>query len=217
MTSAADVWSSRAVAFADRAYGEGRGLDFLVELCEPGPGVSALDVASGGGHVARFLRDAGCTVVTADRAPGMRPDVVCRAEDVPFEDGSFDVAVCRNGGHHFDDVRAALAEMARVSRRLVVVCDVLYGDEQFEEAHRERDPTHVRSLREEEWRQLYGEAGLEIERLEVRDARDRIDRWLERVDCRGECAERVRSLLADRLEDGWAPMRFVFVKGRKRA
>ena len=213
MTSAADVWSSRAVAFADRAYGEGRGLDSLVELCEPGPGVSALDVASGGGHVARFLRDAGCTVVTADRAPGMRPDVVCRADDLPFEDGSFDVVVCRNGGHHFDDVRAALAEMARVSRRLVVVGDLLYEDEQFEEAHRVRDATHVRALSAHEWRGLFRDVGLEVDRLEVRDAGDEIGRWLERVDCRGEAAERVRALLADRLDGGWVPLRFVFVKG----
>ena len=215
MSAAPDVWSARAEAFGDRAYGEGRGLDFLVELCEPAPGVTALDVATGGGHVARFLRDAGCTVVTADPAPGMRPDVICRAEDLPFADASFDVVVCRNGAHHFEDVRAAFAELARVSRRLVVVGDLLYEDERFEAAHRERDPTHVRALGEEEWRQLYREVGLEVERLEVRDARDRIDRWLERVDCRSECAERVRSLLADRMEDEWVPMRFVFVKGRK--
>ena len=28
--------------------------------------------------------------VTADPAPGMKADVMCFAEDIPFEDGSFD-------------------------------------------------------------------------------------------------------------------------------
>ena len=39
---------------------------------------TALDVATGGGHVARRLREAGLQVVTTDPAPGMQPDVVCR-------------------------------------------------------------------------------------------------------------------------------------------
>mgnify|MGYP003289496345 CR=1 FL=1 len=34
-----------------------RDLDLLVEWCEPGEGVKALDVATGGGHVARRLRE----------------------------------------------------------------------------------------------------------------------------------------------------------------
>ena len=216
MTSAADVWSARADAFADRTYGEGRGLDFVVELCEPAPGLTALDVATGGGHVARFLRERGCKVVTTDVAPGMRPDVVSRAEDLPFADGSFDIVVCRNGVHHFADARAAVAEMARVARGRVVVCDLLYEDEIFEAAHRERDPTHVRALAADEWRALFAEHGLDVDVLEIRDARDRFDRWVERVDCRGECAERVRGLLAERLDGDWVPMRFVFVRGRKR-
>ena len=216
MTAASDVWSARAEAFSDRAYGEGRGLDFLVELCEPAPGVTALDVASGGGHVARFLRERGCDVVTLDPAPGMRPDVIARAESIPFADASFDVVVCRNGAHHFEDVRAAVGEMARVSRGLLVVCDVLFEDEAFEEAHRVRDETHRRSLGEDEWRTLYDAAGVDVERLEIRDARDRFDRWVTRVDCHGERAERVRALLGDRIDDEWVPMRFVFVKGRVR-
>jgi len=119
-----DVWSQRADAFRDSpTHREGPDLDLLVEWCEPGPGVKALDVATGGGHVARRLRDEGCTVVTVDPAPGMRPDVVSRAEALPFEDGSFDVVTCRIAPHHFDDIRKAVAEMARVSQHLVVIED----------------------------------------------------------------------------------------------
>jgi len=79
-----DVWSQRAEAFRESpTHKEGPDLDLLVEWCEPGAGVKVLDVATGGGHVARRLREEGCTVVTVDPAPGMRPDVVAPAEDLP--------------------------------------------------------------------------------------------------------------------------------------
>ena len=215
MSAAPDVWSARAEAFRERGYVAERGLDLIVELCEPRRGVQALDVASGGGHVARRLRELGCDVVTADVAPGMRPDVVCRAEDLPFADGSFDVVVCRNGGHHFDDVGRAVHEMARVSRRLVVIGDPVYEDERFEEAHRVRDPTHVRTLSEEEWRALLAANGLVVDRVELLESGDELGRWLGRVDCRGGDADRVRELVGDRLQGEWVPMRFVFLSGRR--
>src|ERR687884_2334490 len=114
-----DVWSQRADAFrGSPSHREGPDLDLLVEWCEPGPGVKVLDVATGGGHVARRLRSEGCQVVTADRSPGMRPEVICPAEDLPFEDGSFDVVVTRIAPHHFEDVQQAVREMERVSNRL---------------------------------------------------------------------------------------------------
>ncbi len=56
----------------------------------------------------------------------MKPDVICRAEDLPFADNAFDLVVTRIAPHHFDDVAAAVAEMARVSNDLVVVEDTLY-------------------------------------------------------------------------------------------
>src|SRR6266498_4341786 len=75
-----DVWSTRAQAFRESpTHREGPDLDLLVEWCEPGSDVKVLDVATGGGHVARRLREEGCTVVTVDPAPGMQPDVVARA------------------------------------------------------------------------------------------------------------------------------------------
>jgi ubiquinone/menaquinone biosynthesis C-methylase UbiE len=74
----------------------------------------------------------------------MKPDVVARAEDLPFEDGSFDVVTCRIAAHHFADVRKAVAEMARVTQRLLVIEDNVFRGENVEEAERLRDPTHVR-------------------------------------------------------------------------
>ena len=196
-----DLWSDRAEAYrAAPEHRAGADLDRLVEWCEPGDGVEAIDVATGGGNVARRLREAGCSVVTVDPAPGMRPDVIARAEELPFADGSFDVAVTRIAPHHFDDVRTAVSELARVSRRLVVVEDTLYADERVEEAERLRDPTHVRSYSEDEWRGFLSEAALDVVAVETFEKRHELELWLARAGCAGEDAERVRALLADRVE-----------------
>ena len=212
-----DVWSARADAYRTAPeHRAGADLDRLVEWCEPGPGVDALDVATGGGHVARRLREAGCRVTTTDAAPGMRPDVLARAEDLPFAGGSFDVAVTRIAPHHFDDVAAAVGEMARVSRGLVVVEDTLYADERVEEAERVRDPTHVRSYGEGEWRSLLDDAGLAVEDVETFEKRHLVDDWLARAGCDGDEAERVRELLAERILDGEYVDMKILIRARKR-
>lgn len=208
-----DYWSGRAAAYREASdQREGADLELLVSWAE---GETALDVATGGGHTANRLREAGFDVVTLDPAPGMRPDVLARAEEIPFADASFDVVACRIAPHHFEDVGAAVAEMARVSRNLVLIEDTLYADDAVEEAERLRDPTHVRSYSEAEWRALLEEAGLRVEAAEVVEKRRPVDRWLARAGCEGQEAERVKALLADHLEDGDYVDRKLLLKGRK--
>jgi ubiquinone/menaquinone biosynthesis C-methylase UbiE len=156
-----DTWSQRAQLMRESpTHRSGADLDVVVAWCEPGPGVRALDVATGGGHVARRLREAGCEATSLDPAPGMEPDVVARAEDLPFEDSSFDVVACRIAAHHFEDVGLAVRETARVTADRVVVQDNLYVSERLEEAERVRDPSHVRCYTEDEWISFFEEAGL---------------------------------------------------------
>jgi SAM-dependent methyltransferase len=209
-----DVWSERAQLYRESlAHRQGRDLELFAEWAE---GKTALDVATGGGHVADRLRAAGLDVVTIDSAPGMQPDVVSRAEEIPFADESFDVVVCRVAAHHFRDPALALAEMARVSRSLVLLADNLFLGEAGEEADRLRDPTHVRNYSEDEWRQMFEAAGLDVEAFEREDKRIEVEPWLERAGCEGEEAARVRELLADRIEDGRVRLDRGIFKTRKR-
>ncbi|HEX9352147.1 MAG TPA: class I SAM-dependent methyltransferase [Gaiellaceae bacterium] len=209
-----DVWSERAEAYREsEAHRQGRDLELFAAWAE---GKTALDVATGGGHVARRLREAGLNVVTIDPAPGMKPDVVSRAEEIPFADATFDVVACRVAAHHFQNPERALREMARVSSSLVLVSDNLYLGEAGEEADRLRDPTHVRNYSEEEWRRFFEEAELAVEAFEREDKRVQLEPWLQRAGCTGEEATRVRELLADRIEDGHVKLDRGIFKGRKR-
>jgi ubiquinone/menaquinone biosynthesis C-methylase UbiE len=190
------VWSSRADAYrASPTHASDRDLDIVVEMCNPHAGKKILDVASGGGHVARRLREQGAEVVTLDPSPGMRADVLAPAEHIPFADGSFDCVVTRIAPHHFAQIGEAIGEMARVSNREVVIEDTLYMSEEHEEAEKLRDPSHVRSYSEEEWRELLESAALEIERVEYFEKTHETDDWLARTDCTGKTAARVRELL----------------------
>lgn len=208
------VWNERAEAYRQsEAHREGEDLDLLGEWAAGAR--TALDVATGGGHVARRLREAGLEVVSSDPAPAMRPDVVCRAEDLPFADGSFDVVTCRLAGHHFTNVVAGVQEMARVSGDRVLVVDNLYMGEAREEADHIRDPSHVRNYGADEWRELFSRAGLDVEDLRTFEKQLEVEPWLARSGCAGDDAAQVRALLADRIRDGWITLDWIALKGRK--
>lgn len=197
----ADVWSARARAYVDSdAHRAGADLDLLVEWAAGAR--TALDVATGGGHVARRLRAAGIEVVTADPAPGMGPDVLCTADSIPFADASFDVVACRTAAHHFPDLRAAVRELARVSADRVLIVDTVNMGEEVEEAERLRDPSHVRNSTDAEWREAVLEAGLGLDDVRFLEHPIDLAAWLARTGCEGAVAERVVELLGDRVEGG---------------
>jgi SAM-dependent methyltransferase len=196
-----DVWSQRAQAYLDSdAHREGADLDLLVEWAAGAR--TALDVASGGGHVARRLREAGLEVVTADPSPGMQADVRCTADSIPFADGSFDVVACRTAAHHFPDLRAAVHELARVSADRVLLVDTLNMGKTVEEAERLRDPSHVRNYTDAEWREVVADAGLGLDDVRFLEHEIDLQAWLARTGCEGTEAERAVELLGDRVSDG---------------
>jgi len=194
-----DVWSDRAEQYRmSDAHREGADLDLLVEWAAGAR--TALDVATGGGHVARRLREAGIEVVSCDPAPGMQPDVVCRAESLPFADDSFDVVVTRVAAHHYEDVEQAVAEMARVAASAVLIVDNIFMGDDVEEAEKLRDPSHMRNYSEAAWRAFALRAGLKVEDVQFFEKPIELQPWLDRCGCAGDAAASVRVLLGDRVD-----------------
>jgi SAM-dependent methyltransferase len=181
-------WSERAQLYREsEAHREGEDLDLVVEWSAGAQ--TGLDVATGGGHVARRLRE--------------------------FADDSFDVVACRVALHHFDDVAKAVSEMARVSRDRVIVVDNLFVDDAAEEADRVRDPSHVRNLSEEEWREVFAAAALRVDEVRRIPKPIEVEPWLQRVATPEAEAQQVRELLADRIEEGWVTLDRIAILGRK--
>jgi len=208
------VWDERAASYVESdAHREGADLDQLVAWSAGA--TTALDVATGGGHVARRLREAGLEVVTCDPSPGMRPDVICRAEDLPFADGSFDLVACRVAAHHFEVVRRAVAEMGRVAADRVLLVDTVNMGEAVEAAEKLRDPSHVRNYTEAEWRSFVAEA--ELTTTEVRFFEQAFDvaAWLQRTGCQGADAERALELLGRRVDGGRLTLDRIAIRAEK--
>jgi SAM-dependent methyltransferase len=194
-------------------HAKGKSLERLVDLVQPKKDWRVLDVATGGGHVARRLREAGLEVVSSDPAPGMQPDVVCRAEHLPFDDRSFDVVVTRVAAHHFEDVQQAVAEMARVASTAVLIVDNAFMGEDVEQAEKLRDPSHVRNYSEAEWRAFAEAAGLRVAEVRQFEKPIELQPWLDRCGCEGDEAARVVELLGDRVRDGCVVLDRIALRG----
>jgi demethylmenaquinone methyltransferase/2-methoxy-6-polyprenyl-1,4-benzoquinol methylase len=101
---------------------------FLVSRVDVTAEATVLDVATGTGAVAaELLRRRGCRVVGIDRSPemlaearrrlGVRVELhEARAEELPFQDASFDALTFTYLLRYVDDPAGTLAELARVVR-----------------------------------------------------------------------------------------------------
>src|SRR3989344_2652577 len=80
-------------------------------------------VGVGDGIVPFFLRHARFEITTLDFDASLKPDVVGDIRALPFKDGEFDVAGAFEVLEHmpFEESERALAELARVTRRNVLI------------------------------------------------------------------------------------------------
>jgi demethylmenaquinone methyltransferase / 2-methoxy-6-polyprenyl-1,4-benzoquinol methylase len=117
---------------------------FLVSRVKVGPDARVLDVATGTAAVAiELVRRCGCTVVGLDRSPEMLAEgrtrvqgagladrielVEGRAENLPFEDASFDALTFTYLLRYVDDPYATLRELARVLRPGATIASLEFG------------------------------------------------------------------------------------------
>ncbi len=180
----------------------GADLQRLVDLAGCQPTDTALDIATGGGHTALALAPHVGHVIASDLTPQMLEAArefiedqgasnvsfeIADAEQLPFQDRSFDVVSCRIAPHHFGDIQAFCNEVARVLKpegRFVLMDSVSPEDETLDtfinELEWRRDTTHVRSYSLNEWQACIENAGLAIDQYEFIEREHEYESWTAR-------------------------------------
>lgn len=182
--------------FESTVHRDGEDLQTLASWCADA--TRALDVATGGGHTAGALAEAGVPrVVAADAAPEMVATAVreygvagvaADAERLPFAADAFDAVTCRIAAHHFPDPEAFVDEVARVLEPGGVFAfedNVAPEDEELvawlNGVERLRDPTHVALRSVSEWTDLFEGAGMAVEETVGAKLTLDFDAWVERT------------------------------------
>jgi ubiquinone/menaquinone biosynthesis C-methylase UbiE len=197
-------------------HAKGASLERLVELTKPQKSWRALDVATGGGHVAYtfapHVERVWATDITQEMLDMVKGEAqkrgldnvrtaYAKAEALPFEDASFDLVTCRIAPHHFDSIPEFLGEVHRVLKPnglFAVVDNVVpagsVGDyvNAFE---RFRDPSHLRAWTVEEWRAALAKSGFTIAHQEQLDKQMEFKSWAARHDANMQAF--LRAMLAE--------------------
>jgi len=84
---------------------------------------TVLEIGIGNKTVSNYLKQMGFQITTCDFDKTLRPDIVADIRDLPFKSKSFDtILACQILEHiPFDDVKKALSELKRVSKKNVII------------------------------------------------------------------------------------------------
>jgi len=181
----------------------GKSLERLVTLTSPQKSWHALDVATGGGHVAYTFAPHVARVWATDITQEML-DLVkteaqkrglknvrtayAKAEALPFDDESFDLVTCRIAPHHFDSIPEFLVEVHRVLKpnTIFAVVDNIVPEgsvgDYVNAFERFRDPSHLRAWTMEEWRVALKNHGFAITHEEQLYKKMEFKSWASRHD-----------------------------------
>lgn len=176
--------SAEAYATSD-VHARGESLAILIELVKPQGDWQALDVATGAGHTALAFAPHVAHVIAADLTQEMLAKTAelaaergltnvetkaADAEELPFEDASFDLVTCRLAFHHFPNPRQVLGEFARVLKpggTLGFSDNIVVPDRQaggyYNAYEKLRDPSHHWVYPLVRLQAMFEEAGLKVE------------------------------------------------------
>ncbi len=221
-----ESFTTQAVAFASNPWvTDEERIRRLVTAARLKGDERVLDIATGPGYIAEAFAGSAREVVGVDLTDAMLAigkqrttergiaNVsfrVADAQNLPFENGAFDVVVCRLALHHLVQPLQVLREMARVCRAGgTVLVEDIYASEHPERAAFQdrweilRDPSHVRTLALSELLLLFRGVGLETDFVTTADdLTPEVERWLATTKTPpGRAAEVRRLLEEDRLQD----------------
>ncbi len=200
-----------------KTHAKGAELERLIDIANPQSDWIALDVATGGGHTALKFAPHVAKVMATDLAPKMLEAVqehitgkgiknvefrLADAEDLPFENASFDLVTCRIAPHHFPDAAKFVRECARVlkSGGLLLVQDQYLSDDEtaaqyMDNFEKLRDPGHNHAFTANEWRTMLENAGLTVEHIETFGKRHNFLSWTNAQNCPPNIVAQLESML----------------------
>ncbi len=202
---------------ASPTHAQGADLARLIELIQPQPDWTMLDIATGGGHTARTFAPYVARVIASDltaamlhtaqkhlQAQGLINVVYQRvdAEALPFRDDSLDLITCRIAPHHFPDIPHFVHEMARAVRPggIVAVVDQIVPEKRkparyINAFERLRDPGHAWAYSLRRWQGFFHEAGLTVWHVEPFEKRMDLFAWALLMGCTPDKITRLRAML----------------------
>ncbi|WP_215747835.1 class I SAM-dependent methyltransferase [Gluconobacter sp. P1C6_b] len=214
---AAKHYSARAQDYvSSTVHSQGSDLDMIERLVVKKELRRVLDLGCGGGHVTYRLAPHVGEVVACD-VTGPMLDAVTQeaarrglsnvtavqtsAEELPFEDGSFDAVFCRFTTHHWSDAIAGLREARRVlsPSGTALFIDVTAPpsallDSWLQSIELLRDLSHVRDYTVAEWADLLGQAGFVLQTVGTHRLRMDFESWVARTNTPPERVVAIRSL-----------------------
>ena len=198
-------------------HAQGFDLPKLVEFAELQGTERVLDVGTATGHTALTFAPHAAEVIGIDLTPDMleiarqqaqlkkASNVIfmtADADQLPFEDRSFDRVTCRLCAHHFPGLSRPLAEMYRVLKPggiLLVVDNVAPEDDALDEwvnrVEKLRDPSHVREYRVSQWLDALEQAGFEAEAVLHFTTPLQIDTWTKQSRTPGDIIKQIKQHL----------------------
>lgn len=212
-------FGSQAKAYvASAVHAQGEDLNALETIAREAQPERALDLGTGGGHVAYRLARHARSVTAVDLSPQMLAAVqasarerdlsnietcVAAAEHLPFQDATFDMLACRFTAHHWRDWTGGLREARRVLKpgAPAIFIDIVSPAHALFDTHLQavellRDPSHVRDYSEAEWSFALAEAGFRVNSTVKRRLRMDYPSWVERMRTPEQHRAAIRSLQA---------------------
>lgn len=176
-------------------------LQKLVEWINPNNTMTALDIATGGGHVAKVLSTQVRTVFSTDITKEMLENtshylqdypniyfIIADAESLPFLDNSFDIVTCRIAAHHFPNIEAFIKEVHRVlkpSGRFLFIDNIAAEMDEYDcfinKLEKIRDYSHVRSHKISEWKIMFDKYDMQLLREVQRRKTLPFHEWVHRT------------------------------------
>lgn len=199
-------------------------LDWIVENLPLQKNYRVLDVAAGTGHLSRAIAPNVKEVIAIDITPEMIEQArietermklenifieAGNAENLPYDDGLFDMVVSRLAIHHFANPSIQLREMVRVCKpsQIVGIIDLLSPEDErvaetYNHLERLRDPSHTIALSKTKMERVLKDSGLAVKNITTRNVEVDFKRWVQMTGADPETIEYIRNKLLEDIQNG---------------